>query len=88
MNYSTYKNESDLMSGATAEDFKKWTADAKNCTERQLRHIINDCKNARDAMRGWNVPKENYYADQAFTYMEELRSRYGLTEKTRIKKGV
>jgi hypothetical protein len=75
MNYSTYKNESDLMSGATAEDFKKWEQDAKTCTESMLYHIIDDCKNARDAMRGWNVPKENYYADQAFTYQDELSRR-------------
>ena len=38
MNYSTYKNESDLMSGATAEDFKKWEQDAKTCTESMLYH--------------------------------------------------
>jgi len=70
--------QSDLMSGATAEDFKKWEDDSKTCAESQLYHIINDCKNARDAMRGWNPPKENYYADQAFTYQDELNRRIKL----------
>jgi len=71
------------MSGATAEQFKNWRDHAKICSVQSLKHIIKDCKNAEEAMRGWNAVKENYYRDQYFTYVDELRSRYlkGVTSR-------
>ena len=54
------------MSGATSQDFAKWE---------DLVYIIQDCRNARQAMKGWNPEKENYYADQGMTYSDELRRR-------------
>ena len=50
-------------------DFIKWEQEAKQCDIAALHHIINDCREARDAMRGWN------YADQYWTFSDELRRR-------------
>ena len=47
------------MSGASAEDFKKW----------------RDCAAAREAFKRWNPERENHYADQCFTYSDELYRR-------------
>ena len=58
---------------ATAQDFIKWEAHAKTLDENSLRFIIKDCRDAEIAMRGWNVERENYYADQGFTYADALR---------------
>ena len=63
------------MSGATAEQFKNWREHAKTCSIESLKFIINDCKEAEEAMRGWNAVKENYYRDQRFTYVDALRER-------------
>ena len=63
------------MSGATAQDFKNWTAKAKKATGSELEYIIADCRSAREAMKGWNPEKENYYADQGMTFSDELRKR-------------
>ena len=60
---------------ATAEDFRKWEEHAKTCSESSLRYIIADCRQAEKAMRGWNPDRESYYADQAFTYGDELTRR-------------
>ena len=38
------------MSGATAADFTKWAADAKIVDDAALQYIIQDCRDARDAM--------------------------------------
>tara|TARA_R110002073_G_scaffold24746_1_gene83100 strand:- start:2010 stop:2222 length:213 start_codon:yes stop_codon:yes gene_type:complete len=63
------------MSGATAQDFAKWEDHAKSVDYHALVFIIDDCRNARQAMKGWNPVKENYYADQGMTYSDELRRR-------------
>jgi hypothetical protein len=63
------------MSGATAEDFKKWEAHAKTLSKESLEYVISDCRAAKKAMHGWNPNRENYYADQAMTYSQELRKR-------------
>ena len=63
------------MSGATAQEFTKWTDHAKTVDQDALVYIIQDCRNARQAMKGWNPAKENYYADQGMTYSDELRRR-------------
>ena len=64
-----------IMSGATAQDFAKWEAHAKSVDQDALVFIIQDCRNAREAMKGWNPEKENFYADQGMTYSDELRRR-------------
>ena len=63
------------MSGASAAEFTKWTDHAKTVDQDALVYIIQDCRNARQAMKGWNPVKENYYADQGMTYSDELRMR-------------
>jgi len=63
------------MSGATAAEFKKWEDHAKSVDQDALVFIIQDCRNAREAMKGWNPVKENFYADQGMTYSDELRRR-------------
>lgn len=62
------------MSG-TAQDFAKWSADAKRRTLSELRYIVKDCYTAMQAMHGWNPDRENYYADQGHTYADELARR-------------
>ena len=59
------------MSGATAAEFAKWTSMASKCTDDELAFVIQDCREAGEAMRGWNPEKENYYADQRMTYSDE-----------------
>ena len=66
---------SSVMSGATAQDFAKWEDHAKSVDYHALVFIIQDCRNAREAMKGWNPEKENFYADQGMTYSDELRRR-------------
>jgi|TARA_R110001606_G_C15083646_1_gene617563 hypothetical protein len=63
------------MSGATASDFRKWSAHASMVGLDSLKYIISDCAAARDAMRDWNPEKYNYYADMGFTYSHELYRR-------------
>ena len=41
----------------------------------ELAFVIQDCREAGEAMRGWNPEKENYYADQRMTYSDEMRRR-------------
>jgi len=60
---------------ATAADFTKWAADAKTVDDAALQYIIKDCRSAREAMKGWNPERENFYADQSMTYGDELRKR-------------
>ena len=62
-------------SAATAEHFAMWRKLAEGLTELQLRWIIKDCRDAAEAMSGWNPVKEGFYEDQAFTYADELRAR-------------
>jgi hypothetical protein len=56
-------------------DFNKWEQHAKTCDIEALQYIIKDCARARDAMRTHNTEREAYYADQCFTYQDELRRR-------------
>lgn len=62
-------------SAATANDFATWREQAAGLNEEQLGWIIQDCREAAGAMKGWNPVKEGFYEDQAFTYADELRSR-------------
>ena len=63
------------MSGATADEFKKWEGIAKKCDLSELNFVIKDCREAQMAMQGWNPEKENYYSDQRMTFSDELRRR-------------
>lgn len=63
------------MSGATANDFKRWRDLASTVSLDSLEYIIKDCRLARDAMKGHNTERENYYADMGFTYSDELYRR-------------
>jgi len=63
------------MSGATAQEFTKWTEHAKTVDEAALAYIIKDCRQAKEAMATWNPERENYYSDQGMTYSGELRRR-------------
>ena len=38
------------MSGATADDFKKWEGIAKKCDLSELNFVIKDCREAQMAM--------------------------------------
>lgn len=60
---------------ATASDFIKWAADAKTRDDASLAYIVRDCREAAEAMRGWNPDRENFYVDQACTYADEIRRR-------------
>ena len=60
---------------ATPEQFAMWRKLAKGLNEEQLIWIIRDCREAAEAMKGWNPVKEGFYEDQAFTYADELRAR-------------
>ena len=60
---------------ATSTDFAKWTRHAKTCDVDALRFIVADCREAMIASRGWNPDREGFYADQMFTYGDELRRR-------------
>lgn len=55
--------------------FTEWQEHAKTLSKESLQYVVNDCKNARDAMKGWNPEKENYYQDQYLTYLDVLRER-------------
>lgn len=60
---------------ATASDFTTWTERAKSMTVAELLYTVNDCRQAAEAMRGWNPIKEGFYMDQASTYGMELNRR-------------
>lgn len=63
------------MKGATAEQFAQWRKHAQGLTIDSLEYIVKDCAEARDAMAGHNPDRECFYADQYFTYLDELRQR-------------
>lgn len=63
------------MSGATAVEFTKWAADAKSRDLATLHYIVTDCRQAAQAMAGWNPGREAYYRDQSMTYGDEIRRR-------------
>ena len=60
---------------ATASDFAKWRHHAELCDNYSLRFIIEDCRETAKNMRKFNVVREGYYEDQAFTYADELARR-------------
>lgn len=64
-----------ITTPASADDFSKWESSAKKMTICQLEYARKDCREASQAMRGWNPDREGYYADQGFTYADELRRR-------------
>lgn len=53
----------------------EWEAQAKAKTIDELEFAIRDCRQAEQAMRGWNPEKEGWYSDQAATFSDELRKR-------------
>jgi len=52
-----------------------WENLAKRASNSELTHIVEDCREAEIAMRGWNPDLEGYYSDQAATYQMEIRRR-------------
>lgn len=64
-----------ITTQATAEDFAKWQEHAKSCSRESLRYIIDDCRQAEEAMKEWNPGRSMFYSDQAMTYIDELRAR-------------
>ena len=60
---------------ATVTDFQKWEKEAKKLSLEQLNHVIQDCQKAEESMRGWNPQKENFYADQKWTFLNEKLKR-------------
>lgn len=60
---------------ATADDFSRWRNLARDMSSDTLRHASRDCWQASRAMAGHNPGRENYYADQAMTYDQELIER-------------
>ena len=64
-----------MIEYATPEDFAKWRSHAETCDIGALRHIIKDCRQVAENLRGFNPTREGYYADQAFTYADELSRR-------------
>ena len=60
---------------ATPEDFARWRSHAETCDLASLRYIIRDCRRVADNLRSFNPVREGYYADQAFTYADELSRR-------------
>jgi hypothetical protein len=64
-----------ICNPATANDFAKWEREAKRLDIESLRYVVKDCKEAAQAMRGWNPDREGYYLDQASTFGQELTKR-------------
>jgi hypothetical protein len=64
-----------ITAPATAQDFTKWARQAKTLSIESLRYVIKDCKDAENAMRGWNPEREGFYADQCMTFQSELIAR-------------
>jgi len=64
-----------MTTPATAKDFQRWEQDAQSLDLEELLHIVQDCRRAEEAMRGWNPIKEGYYSDQASTYGQEYTKR-------------
>ena len=60
---------------ATPKDFQAWEQDAQRLDLEALLHVVQDCRRAEEAMRGWNPIKEGYYSDQASTYGQEYTKR-------------
>jgi hypothetical protein len=64
---------------ATPEDFARWRSYAETCDLGALRFIIKDCRQVAENLKKFNPTREGYYADQAFTYADELARRLKTT---------
>ena len=64
-----------MSGGATSKEFAEWTAKAKTLSVDALKYVVQDCRQAMQAMHGHNPERECYYADQAMTFGDELRRR-------------
>lgn len=64
-----------IANPATAQDFAKWEREAKKLSIDSLLYVVNDCKEAAQAMKGWNPEREGFYIDQAYTFSKELSKR-------------
>ena len=64
-----------IANPATANDFASWEREAKKLSIDSLLYVVNDCKEAAQAMKGWNPEREGFYIDQAYTFSKELSKR-------------
>lgn len=64
-----------ISNPATVQDFQKWERQARNLSTDSIHYVIKDCRQAEQAMRGWNPEREGYYSDQAATFAQELIRR-------------
>jgi len=64
-----------ITAPATANDFAKWQREAKRLSIDSLLYVVNDCKEAAQAMKEWNPDREGYYIDQMSTFGQELTKR-------------
>lgn len=64
-----------IANPATANDFARWEREAKKLSIDSLLYVVNDCKEAAQAMKGWNPEREGFYIDQAYTFSKELSKR-------------
>jgi hypothetical protein len=72
---------------ATAADFARWEEKAKSLPDAFLLSAIRDCMAASKAMAGFDPIAEAWYADEGFTYIDEMnRRKRGTSSKTSRKK--
>ena len=64
-----------IANPATANHFARWEREAKKLSIDSLLYVVNDCKEAAQAMKGWNPEREGFYIDQAYTFSKELSKR-------------
>ena len=60
---------------ATAEDFRAWEKAAKLLSNEQLLHTIKECLRAADDHSVTNPIKQEFYLDQALTFVHEYNKR-------------
>jgi hypothetical protein len=72
---------------ATAADFARWEEKAKAMPDAALLYSIRDCMAASKAMAGFDPTAEARYADEGFTYIDEMnRRKRGPSKPTARKK--
>jgi len=64
-----------MIDYATPADFAIWAERAAVATTASLLYVVADCRDAAEAMKGWNPVKEGYYLDQMSAYGMELTRR-------------
>lgn len=64
-----------ISTPATAHDFARWAKQAKALGADSLRYVVEDCRQAAEAMKGWNPEREGFYRDQSSTFGQELTRR-------------